>query len=374
MKHINILYVCILSAAMSFSLAGCSDNSVEPEKPGNPSDENTENPELTADPVTVPPMSPESDAYIPFISEPGSFAKGADVSWITEMEANGEKFYNVAGQETELMKLLRDECGITAIRLRVWVDPTDGWNNVDDVLVKARRARELGLRLMIDFHFSDWWADPGKQVIPAAWSGMTLDQVKVAMAEHVTQMLTLLKDYDIEPEWVQVGNETPAGMMLPLGSTSNGTNFAQLVTAGYDAVKAIFPNAQVIVHCDEGNRSSKYTYLFGKLREGNARYDMIGMSLYPESGSWQQTVNDCLSTVEMCQKTFGKPVIICEIGYDVNKPLEAQQMLQTILDGALQRDVKGIFWWEPESTMANSGYGKGAFQNGRPTGALDPFK
>lgn len=349
--------------AVAVTAAACSTSPDEPQ-----------NPTLGVWPDTVPPMTSETDAYIPLISEPGTFAKGADVSWVTELEAKGEKFYNSEGEVTELMQLLRDECGINAIRLRVWVDPENGWNNIDDVLVKARRARTLGLRTMIDFHFSDWWADPGKQAIPSAWSGMTLQEAKAALQKHVTEMLSLLKSYDIEPEWVQVGNETTTGMMWPLGSTNNGDNFSQLVTAGYEAVKAIFPSSIVIVHCDEGNKASKYEYLYGRLKLQGAKYDMIGMSLYPESGSWQKTVDDCLSNIENCRKAYDKPVMICEIGYDADKPLEAQEMLQTMIDGALKRDVKGIFWWEPEATIANTGYGKGAFQNGRPTGALNPFK
>lgn len=370
-------------AAISLILGACgtTPENDQPEEPGQEeptpdgpgtNDPSLEAPDLSATPDTVPPYGPNGDAYIPLISNPGSFAKGADVGWVTELESKGEKFYNSAGEETELMELLRDECGINSIRFRVWVNPTDGWNSIDDVLVKSRRARELGLRLMIDFHFSDWWADPGKQTIPSAWAGMTLEEAKVALAGHVTEMLMLLKYYGIEPEWVQIGNETTTGMMWPLGSTSNGDNFAQLVTAGYDAVKAIFPGSLVIVHVDEGNRQSKYDFLFGKLK--NAKYDMIGMSLYPEASTWQKVVSDCLANIEHCQQTFNKPVMICEIGYDSDKPLEAQQMLQTMLDGALERNVKGIFWWEPESTMANTGYGKGAFENGRPTSALNPFK
>lgn len=383
MKYIGILAALALMASCSTEIIDQperpGDGGVEnpapddPEQPGDtPDDPSLDNPALGVSPDSIPPYGAGSDGYIPLISNPGSFAKGADVGWVTELEAKGEKFYNAAGEETELMELLRDECGINSIRLRVWVDPVDGWNNIDDVLVKARRARELGLRLMIDFHFSDYWADPGKQNIPSAWNGLSLDELKKAMAEHVNQMLTLLYNYGIEPEWVQIGNETTTGMMWPIGSTSTGDNFAQLVTAGYEAVKAVFPNALVIVHCDEGNRQSKYDYLYGKLK--SAKYDMIGMSLYPPTGSWEKTVSDCLANIVHCQQTFGKPVMICEIGYDADRPLEAQQMLQTMLDGALERDVKGIFWWEPESTMANTGYGKGAFQNGRPTSALNPFK
>ncbi len=100
---------------------------------------------------------------------PSDFAKGADISWLTQMEAEGRKFYNASGTETECMALLKS-LGMNTIRLRVWVNPSPAWNNIPDVVAKAIRAKNLGLRIMIDFHYSDWWADPGKQTKPAAWA------------------------------------------------------------------------------------------------------------------------------------------------------------------------------------------------------------
>ena len=106
------------------------------------------------------------------------FAKGADVSWLTEMEQDGVKFYNQYGKAEECMRLLRD-LGTNAIRLRVWVNPEGGWCGKDDVIAKASRAQALGYRLMIDFHYSDTWADPGNQKVPAAWQGYTFEQMKM---------------------------------------------------------------------------------------------------------------------------------------------------------------------------------------------------
>lgn len=133
------------------------------------------------------------------------FAKGADVSWLTEMEQNGKKFYDANGKATECMALLRD-LGINSIRLRVWVNPDGGWNAKYDVLIKAWRAKNLGMRLMIDFHYSDSWADPGKQNIPAAWNGFKddLDKMKAAVASHTTDVLQTLKDNGIDVEWIQI--------------------------------------------------------------------------------------------------------------------------------------------------------------------------
>ena len=139
------------------------------------------------------------------------FAKGADVSWLTEMEHDGVKFYNQNGKAEECMWLLRD-LGTNAIRLRVWVNPEGGWCGKDDVIAKASRAQALGYRLMIDFHYSDTWADPGNQKIPAAWKNYDFEQMKQAVANHTKDVLSALKKNGVtNVEWVQVGNETQIG-------------------------------------------------------------------------------------------------------------------------------------------------------------------
>src|SRR6185503_18168811 len=104
------------------------------------------------DPVPTPPNPPANP----------DFVKGADVSWVTQMESSGRKFYNSAGTEKECMQLLKD-LGMNTIRLRVWVNPANGWNNTADVVAKAMRTKNLGMKIMIDFHYSDSWADPGQQ-------------------------------------------------------------------------------------------------------------------------------------------------------------------------------------------------------------------
>lgn len=313
------------------------------------------------------------------VSARGSFAKGADVSWVTELEQAGYTFRDRNGKKKELMKLLRDDCGVNAIRLRVFVNPErdseiNGWCSIDDVMVKARRAHTLGLRIMIDFHFSDTWADPGKQGIPSAWKGMTLEETLDAMTAHVNEMMTALKRSGIEPEWVQIGNETRTGMMWPLGSYDNGTNFSRMVTTGCRAVKAVFPDATVIVHVDCGNQYELYTTLFGKINAEGAEYDMIGMSLYPGESSWQKDVDDCLANIPKAQKDFGRPVMLCEIGFDYSKPDIAKRIISQFMDRGQAAGLKGIFWWEPEAP-AERGYTKGCFdRSGAPTEALDPFK
>lgn len=320
-------------------------------------------------PVTV---KPEGDGQTSVEIDRTAFACGADVSWVTWLESKGYIFTNQDGVQKECMQLLRDDCGVNAIRLRVWVNPAEGWNNVQDVAIKARRAHKLGQRVMIDFHFSDTWADPGAQITPEAWADMDLAQLKVAMASHVTEMLSTLKSIGVEPEWVQIGNETRSGMMYPLGAVD--AHFAELVDNGYEAVKAIFPEAKVIVHVDCGDQLGLYTYVFDNLRDNNARYDMIGMSLYPDPSNWETVVDNCLANIKKLNSTYAKPLVIAEIGMDYREADIADLMMRSMVKGCTESGVvDGIFWWEPEAP-AEEGYMKGCFDGGMPTKALDVFK
>ena len=310
------------------------------------------------------------------MAEHGTLALGADVSWVTQLEREGYTFTDSNGVATECMELLKEQCGVNAIRLRVWVNPTDGWNNIPDVLVKARRAHALGLRLMIDFHFSDTWADPGQQAIPSAWEDYDLAQACEAVATHVNEMLTLLASYDIEPEWVQIGNETRTGMMWPLGKYSNGANYAELNNAGYDAVKKVFPDATVIIHLDSGDNLGFYTRIFEYMKSNGGKYDMIGMSLYPDAASWQQTVDACVSNINSLYNTYGVDVMVCEIGMDYDQAASCRQCIAALLaQGQATGHLAGVFYWEPEAPAGyNGGYNKGCFDNGTPTEALKAFK
>lgn len=307
------------------------------------------------------------------------FPLGADVGWLTELEAAGEKFYSNQGQSVDAMKLLKDECGVNAIRLRVWVDPDGGWNGKDDVLVKARRAQMLNLPLMIDFHFSDSWADPSQQRMPAAWKDFSETQLEGAVAAHVTDVLFALKDENIDVKWVQIGNEVPNGMMLPAGEVKGDSvnHFPQLFEAGYKASKTIYPDAPVILHIDRGDNAELYTWFFDLMEKNNVNYDMIGMSFYPwPYDKWSEQTDNLLVNIPRVKERYGKPVMICEIGMHYDMPRECENMLNRILDyNAENHIIEGIFYWEPEAPAGyNGGYDKSCFMNGRPTSALTPFK
>lgn len=317
------------------------------------------------------PNFPEEQKY-----DMSGYAKGADVSWLTEMEKAGNKFYTSAGRETECMSLLRD-LGMNSIRLRVWVNPSNGWCNKNDVLVKAWRAHQLGMRLMIDFHYSDSWADPGQQTKPGAWNSYSIDELKEAVAAHTTDVLTALKEKGITPEWVQVGNETGNGMLWNEGKASeNMAQYAALTTAGYDAVKSVFGDAKVIVHLQSGDDNSLYRWLFDGLKENGGKWDVIGMSLYPQADTWQSMNNACIANMKDMIERYGSEVMLCEVGMPWDGPEACYSFLSDLMTQSRTIDkCLGIFYWEPQAYGNWNEYTLGAFDStGRPTAALDAFK
>lgn len=303
------------------------------------------------------------------------FARGADVSWLTEMEKSGVKFYDRSGRDSECITLLRD-LGVNAIRLRVWVDPEDGWCNKGDFLVKAYRAHNLGMRLMVDFHYSDSWADPGQQTKPRAWAEYSVDELCDAVGTHTTDVLSALREQGIEPEWVQVGNETGNGMLWDEGKADiSMANYARLNNAGYDAVKTIFPQSKVIVHLEDGDNMDKFNWLFGGLKANGGKWDVAGMSLYPEADTWRSMTTSCLENMRQMIATYGCDVMVCEVGMAADQPETCKEWLETLMTGARAIDgCLGVFYWEPQSYANWKAYGKGAFDdNGMPTVVMDAF-
>jgi len=313
---------------------------------------------------------------------PGGFAKGADVGWITEMEAAGRSFLNKDGKQQDLFVTLKEQ-GMDSVRLRVWVNPANGYNGLQDVLAKARRVKDAGMRLMIDFHYSDDWADPGKQFKPAAWKDYTVDQLAVAVAEHTRSTLTALRDAGVTPEWVQVGNETTNGMLWPEGraSAAGGTgmkNYARFVASGYDAVKQVFPEALVVVHVDNCHDNRQFRWNFDGLKANGGKFDVIGASAYPTTAkgiSWQAATAACLKTMNDVTARYGKPVMLSEVGAPWNHPQGKAIIADLIHKVRSVNNGKGVgaFYWEPEAYNWK-GYPMGAFDSsGRPTAMMDAF-
>ena len=335
--------------------------------------------------------------------------KGADIGWATEYEADGQYFYNKDGERRECSELMK-ELGLDALRFRVWVDPSKhgNWNGRDDLLVKASRARDLGMAIMIDFHYSDFWADPKKQNIPAAWSGKSYEEIRELLAEHTRDVLQMLKDNGIKPRWVQVGNETSNGFLwtvrgdqwgdpVPdsLGRVTilesvghlrnNPQQYAGLFAAGYDAVKSVFPKAEVIVHLDNGFDQALYDSNLDTLAKYGARWDMIGMSLYPywalDSGletDEEEAITHCIENINHVWEKYRTPVMLVETGFEVDESRPEvmekgrDQLRRIIRESRATGHCRGIFYWEPECRPDR--YKLGAFgSDGRPTAIMDGF-
>lgn len=315
-------------------------------------------------------------------TEPDPFWLGADISGTTLNESLGKYTMNADSVRVETTQLM-NYYGMNAIRLRVWVNPEGGFSSADDVLKMALRAKNLGMPVMIDFHYSDSWADPGKQPIPEAWKGMNLKKMKKALAKHTKETLKLLKKNDIDVRWVQIGNETTHGFLWPIGRfEDNPKNYAELTKEGIKAARDVYPKAKMIIHLDNGFDKELYTRVFDSLKKNKVKWDLIGMSIYPywaiEGGKEKSdimTLTDAISNIRMLKARYGTDVMVVETGVDARNPESGAEFIRALIkscreftDGA----CAGVFYWAPECN-AEEAYRLGAFSKGRPTVIMDAF-
>ncbi|MBR4756125.1 MAG: glycosyl hydrolase 53 family protein [Bacteroidales bacterium] len=292
-----------------------------------------------------------------------SFARGADISWASEMEHDGISFQDDKGGK-DILSVLKN-LGMNSIRLRVWVDPydTQKWSGQEDVVKMAVRALEAGMAVMVDFHYSDIFADPGRQTVPAAWSSYSKDPSKAAAAvtSHTTAVLNALKSKGVVPAWVQVGNETNNGMVWDAGKidwdksgNSRYTDYVTLSNAGYNAVKQVFPNTPVIVHIANAFSAGDYDgWFFKEFKEAGGKFDIIGLSHYPmsESGkSWSQMNSLAVASIKTLAARNSCKVMVCEVGVPPGSS-ESASCLGAFMDsvkGLGPSVCAGVFYWEPE--------------------------
>ena len=310
------------------------------------------------------------------------FAKGADISWLPQMEATGYEFYNEKGEKDDVLKILKSK-GMDAIRLRVFVNPNDdkgsGHCNKEETVAFAKRLKSLGFRIMIDFHYSDSWADPAKQYKPKAWENLNFEDLKKAVYNHTYDVLLALKKEKITPEWVQVGNEIPNGILWPDGHSKNFKNLGELLNKGYEAVKAVNKKIKVIVHIDEGNNTEKITWFYKNIAEQNVKYDVIGLSYYPYwiKKDWTETIQDLQKNMNYLTKTYNKEVMVVEVGGEDTQVENTYKLLEATIKAVRNVPNKkgtGVFYWEPQGAKSWSGYALSAWlENGKPSPALDAF-
>ena len=307
-----------------------------------------------------------------------SFARGADIGWVSEMEKGGMTFSDSKGG-SEIFSVLKN-IGMNAVRLRVWVNPLDanGWSGKDDVVAMAKRAAAAGMAVLIDFHYSDFFADPSYQEIPSAWTGKTAMDLTGNVASHTTEVLTALKDAGVTPQWIQIGNETRNGMLWPAGQlwTSSGdiangwNNFEALYMAGYNAAKAVFSSAAVMPHLNHAYEDNEWW--FTKLKAAGGKFDMIALSHYPMSdgtGGWSSLNTSAVSNIKKLAAKFGVKVMVAEFGVK-QKDSQAGQCATDFMTSvkALGSGVcAGVFYWEPEvdGTWKPAVYSKSVKKHGK---------
>ncbi len=359
--------------AAALLLAACGKNSQDPGKD-------------TQEPEENPPAA---------VQTPG-FAYGADISWTSEMEAGGKVFKKQDGSTADIFDVLKD-VGVNSIRLRVWVQPTGGWSGKEDVVALAVRASKAGMALMIDFHYSDFFADPSRQDFPSGWSADKTDVDKTAgrIRTHTADVLGALKEAGVSPAWIQIGNETINGFLWPLGkidwnSSAPWDNFVKLYNAGYESAKELFPGALVMPHLN--NAFQDRAWWFKELKQRGGKFDAMALSHYPqtEAGKTPVQVNsEAITSIKkmMVEPTLaGLPVIIAEVGVKAGQESSSAAVLQAFMDEVRNLSVcKGVFYWEPEvyggwkpavyNTLGWGPYDMGAFtSDGRPSSIMNAFK
>ncbi len=311
-----------------------------------------------------------------------SISKGADISWMTEMEANGFTWKDNNGVTKQLLPLLK-EYDLDAVRLRVWVNPdvssANGWCDIDDLIAKAELAKAAGLEVMICIHYSDWWADPGQQTKPEAWTNFSVSQLETAVYNHTTDILNALSAKGITPKWVQIGNETNDGMLWNTGKASTGgfVNYAKFLNAGTNAVKTFNNTIKTILHLANGNNNGLFRWnIDGLLNNGMVfnRFDIIGMSLYPDENNWISMVNDTYNNMLDIKSRYNKSVMMVEVGFASNRPAISHQFLTYMIEKTKLANGLGVFYWEPIAHKNWKSYSKGAWdEDGSPSIAMDAF-
>ena len=243
------------------------------------------------------------------------FIFGVDASSVIALENSGVKYYDYEGNEKDVFETL-SKSNINYIRVRVWNNPFDSNNNgygggnntIETALAIGKRATKYNMKLLVDFHYSDFWADPSSQKAPKAWVDLTLEQKAKALYEYTKESLSLLKDNNIEVGIVQMGNETN-GMLC---GENDFKNMATLWQNAYKAIKEVYEKALTAIHFANPEREGLYEYYASLLEKHNVNYDIFGSSYYPY---WHGTINNLTTVLNKIGKKYNKKVMIMETSY-----------------------------------------------------------
>ncbi|TWH35151.1 arabinogalactan endo-1,4-beta-galactosidase [Isoptericola variabilis J7] len=302
---------------------------------------------------------------------PADFVHGVDVSSVLSLEESGVTFYDTSGAEADVFAVLAD-AGVTDVRIRVWNDPWDaeghgyGGGNVDvpRAVEIGRRATAAGLGVLVDFHYSDFWADPSKQQAPKAWAGMTVDQKVAALGTFTTGALTAFRSAGVDVRMVQVGNETNNAV----AGVSAWADRARMFSAGSAAVREVFPDALVAVHFTNPETSGRYAGYAAELARYGVDYDVFASSYYP---FWHGSLENLTSVLSDVATTYGKQVMVAETSWNYTLadgdghqnvitpdsgfdqyPVSVQGQATAVRDviaavHAVGDAAVGVYYWEP---------------------------
>jgi arabinogalactan endo-1,4-beta-galactosidase len=304
------------------------------------------------------------------------YAVGADLSFLKQAEERGTVFKE-GGQPKAGLQIFKDH-GYNWIRLRLFHTPTQLPNNFEYTLALAQQAKQLGMRFLLDYHYSDTWADPGKQFIPKAWEGKTHAELVQAVFEYTRDTITRFREAGAMPDMVQCGNEITNGMLWPDGRLpGNWDNFAELMKAGIngvDAGRGNGPRPLIMIHIDKGGDWMATRAFFDKWKTYGMDWDVIGQSYYPW---WHGTLLDLRQNLANTAKEYGKDIILVEVAYNWRtteykaKPApypETPEGQREFLDSVNQVVLatpnnlgKGIFWWEPAVALGRGNASRGIF-------------
>lgn len=321
----------------------------------------------------------------PFNAMPADFIKGADISTLLEAERQGAKFYNQNGQQQDAIAILKAN-GVNYVRLRLWVDPQDasgkiyggGSNNLENTIALAKRVKAQGLKLLLNFHYSDFWTDPGKQFKPKAWEKMDYPQLKTAIHDYTRDTIARFKQEGVLPDMVQIGNEINGGMLWPEGKSwgQGGGEFDRLAGLLNAAISGLKENltggeqVKIMLHLAEGTKNDTFRWWFDEIAKRGVPFDIIGLSMYTY---WNGPISALKANMDDISRRYNKDVIVVEAAYgytldncdNAENSFQAKEekdggypgtvqgqydyihdLMQSVIDVPDHRG-KGIFYWEP---------------------------
>ncbi len=237
---------------------------------------------------------------------------GADISSLKKSEDLGGVYAYEDGTQADALMILKDH-GMNYARIRVWVNSPDGYHGKAQLLEMAMRLKAHDIKLLVDFHYSDTWADPGKQPKPAAWVELDFEGLKKALYAHTYDMCDSLKEQGTPPDMIQVGNEITNGMLWEDGRNDKSfNNLAALLKEGYRAVKDCLPKTLVMLHLDNGGKNELYRWWFDNILEQGVPFDLIGASYYPY---WHGTLADLQNNLNDVAIRYNKDILLVETAY-----------------------------------------------------------